>query len=387
MILPTWQSYACFTDEPERIRRMVNQLLLEPFQLGDLNLKNRMVMAPMTRNRAGEGNIQGDLNATYYRQRSGAGLIITEASQVAPHGQGYPYTPGIHNLDQVEGGKKITRAVHDAEGKIFLQLWHVGRISHPDFQQGKPPLAPSAIKPKGQVYTFEGLKDFVTPRALETQEIQDVVADYQKGARLAREAGFDGVEIHGANGYLIDQFLQDISNHRTDWYGGSIENRTRFLLEVVQAVREEWPSNRVGLRLSPSGEFNTMGDSHSRELFTYVIQQLNAFDLAYIHLIRAGDVADKPHLEGDVIGYYGPQIETTVIASTGYDRETGNEELQKGIADLIAFGRPFLANPDLPERFERKAPLNEPDSSTFYGGGEKGYTDYPFLKEEEPASK
>ncbi len=247
---------------------MSKQPLLETFRLGDLNLKNRMVMAPMTRNRAGEGNVQREMNATYYRQRSSAGLIVTEASQVAPHGQGYPYTPGIHNPEQVEGWKKVTQAVHEEEGKIFLQLWHVGRISHPDFHQGKLPLAPSALKPEGQVYTFEGLKDFVTPRALETREIPDMIADYRNGARLAREAGFDGVEIHGANGYLIDQFLQDISNKRTDMYGGSIENRTRFLLEVVQAILEEWPSNRVGLRLSPSGEFNTMGDSHSRELFT-----------------------------------------------------------------------------------------------------------------------
>ncbi len=362
---------------------MSQQELLEPFQLGDLKLQNRIVMAPMTRNRAGQGNVQGAMNATYYRQRSSAGLIITEATQVAPHGQGYPFTPGIHNAEQVEGWKKTTQAVHEEGGKIFLQLWHVGRISHPDFHQGASPIAPSAIKPEGQVYTFEGLKDFEVPRAIETDEIPGLIEDFRKGAALSKEAGFDGVEIHGANGYLIDQFLQDISNHRTDAYGGSIENRTRFLLEVVEAVLEVWPAERVGIRLSPSGEFNTMGDANSRELFNYVIDKLNDYNLTYIHLIRAGDVTGKPHLEGDVIGYYGPKIKTNLITSAGYDRESGNSELQKGIADLVAYARSFLANPDLPKRFELDAPLNEPNPDTFYAGGEKGYIDYPTLEEME----
>lgn len=338
-------------------------------------------MAPMTRNRAGEGNVPGEMNATYYRQRSSAGVIITEATQVAPHGQGYPFTPGIHSEAQVEGWKKVTQAVHEEGGKIFLQLWHVGRISHPDFQNGGLPLAPSAIKPEGQVFTFEGLKDFVTPRALETSEIPGIVADFKKGAQLAKEAGFDGVEVHGANGYLIDQFLQDISNQRTDAYGGSIENRTRFLLEVVHAVLEVWPAERVGIRLSPSGLFNTMGDSNSRELFSYVIEQLNPLNLTYVHLIRPGDVSEHTNLEQDVIGFYGPKVNTNVIASAGYDQDTGNEELNKGTAKFVAYGRSFLANPDLPKRFEVGAELNQPDTDTFYAGGEKGYIDYPTLEE------
>jgi len=362
---------------------MSKQPLLQPYPLGDLQLKNRMVMAPMTRNRAQEGNVPHTLNIEYYRQRSGAGLIVTEGSQVEPRGQGYPFTPGIHSAEQVAGWKLITQAVHENGGRIFLQLWHVGRISHPDFHGGDLPIAPSAIPPSnGQVYTFEGLKDFHTPRAMGKEDIQQVIASFRKGAENAKAAGFDGVEIHGANGYLLDQFLQDSANQREDNYGGSIENRARFVLEVVEAVLQVFPKERVGIRLSPSGLFNIDGDSESRELFSYLIKKLNDYGLAYLHLIRPfTSVEEHPNLEADVISFYGAQFNNTVIANGGYNQESGNAEIENGEADLISFGVPFLANPDLPRRFEQGAELNNPDKATFYGGDEKGYTDYPFLEE------
>jgi len=341
-------------------------------------------MAPMTRSRAGEGLVPTELMATYYTQRASAGLIVTEATQVSPRGIGYIYTPGIYTDAQVAGWKLITDAVHERGGKIFLQLWHVGRISHPSLQpNGEPPVAPSAIAPKGQAFTYEGLKPFETPRALDTAEIPGVIAEFANGALLAQRAGFDGVEIHAANGYLIDQFLQDNTNHRTDVYGGSVENRARFLLEVTEAVVEVWGADRVGVRLSPRGTFNDMGDSDREATFTYAVEQLDRFGLAYLHLVEPiGGMMAEALVPGERLSprfrelFHGP-----IIANGGYDKASANEVLASGEADLVAFGTLFISNPDLPERFASDAPLVEAERATFYGGGEQGYTDYPALAE------
>ena len=353
--------------------------LLSPYKLGNLELPNRIVMAPLTRNRAGQGNVPGQLNATYYTQRASAGLIITEATQVSPQGLGYPSTPGIHSPEQVEGWKLVTDAVHQQGGRIFLQLWHVGRISHPDLQpDGALPVAPSAIAPKGEASTYEGPKPFVTPRALETSEIPEIVEQYRKGAENALQAGFDGVEVHGANGYLLDQFLRDGTNHRTDEYGGSIENRARLLLEVTQAVAGVWGAQRVGVRLSPSGTFNDMHDSNPVATFSYAAEALNQFGLAYLHIVEVNE-ADLRHGGTEVpTRHLHERFTGTLMVNGGYNSDRANAVLGKKEADLVSFGTLFLANPDLPQRFAFNAPLNPPDPTTFYGGGEKGYTDYPF---------
>ena len=367
--------------------------LLSPVKVGPYELPNRVVMAPLTRNRAGSGNVPGSLNATYYAQRASAGLIVTEASQVSPQGLGYPNTPGIYSKEQVAGWRLVTDAVHARGGRIFLQLWHVGRISHPLLQpDGALPVAPSAIAPQGEVQTYEGSHPFVAPRALETEEIPGIIEQYRQGAENALAAGFDGVEIHGANGYLLDQFLQDGSNHRTDQYGGSIENRARLLLEVTQAVTSVWGADRVGVRLSPSGIYNSMHDSNPAALFSYVVSALDRFGLAYLHLVEPrvdtdalnswvnGNVTLDHKQAGFLSRYFRPIFQGTIITASGYDREQGNEVLASGDADLVAYGRLFIANPDLPERFAINAPLNTPDRSTFYGGDERGYTDYPALE-------
>lgn len=344
---------------------------LEPFQLGPTRLKNRMVMAPMTRNRADERDSPHAMNAQYYAQRAGAGLIITEGSQVSPQGKGYPRTPGIYSDEQVAGWRRITDAVHAKGGKIFLQLWHVGRISHSSFQpQGALPVAPSAIKPNGTLFTETGPQPFVTPRALDAEEIPGIVAQFREGARNAKEAGFDGVEIHGANGYLIDQFLRDGANRRTDAYGGSIENRLRFPLEVVDAVSEVWGSNRVGIRLSPVNPFNSMSDSDPQKTFGLAAETLSTRKLAYLHVVESGDsnfdwAAFRRRYKG------------TYIANGGYNAARAIASLESGHADLVSFAVLFLANPDLVERFRQSAPLNTPDRATFYGGDQRGYTDYP----------
>jgi N-ethylmaleimide reductase len=360
--------------------------LLSPYKLGPYELPNRVVMAPLTRNRAGEGNVPHQLNVTYYVQRASAGLIISEATQVSPQGMGYPSTPGIHSPEQVEGWKLITKAVHEKGGRIFLQLWHVGRISHPSLQPGGAlPVAPSASAPEGEALTYEGQKPFVTPRALETEEIPGIVEQYRQGAENALAAGFDGVEIHAANGYLLDQFLQDSTNKRTDEYGGAIENRARLILEVTEAVTNVWGSDRVGIRLSPSGTFNDMHDSNPGETFSYVVKALNRFNLAYLHLVepRADDnFTPGESSNGFPSSFFRPIYNGTIISAGGYDREQGNEVLTAGEADLVAYGRLFIANPDLPQRFALNAELNKPDRSTFYGGDEKGYTDYPFLDQQ-----
>ena len=352
--------------------------LLEPYSLGPISLPNRVVMAPMTRNRA-KGTIPNDLMAAYYRQRAEAGLIITEATQVTPRGQGYPNTPGIHSDAQIEGWRRITEAVHDAGGRIFLQLWHVGRISHPSFHDGARPVAPSALKPEGTTFTAGGEQvPYETPRALATDEVPAVVDSFRQGAANAKAAGFDGVEIHGANGYLIDQFLQSGTNRRTDRYGGSTENRTRFLLEVTEAVTDVWDAERVGVRLSPGGTFNDMHDDDPLVTFGYAAERLGTFDLAYLHAVENELPNGTP-----VSDFMREAYDGTLIVTGGFDRDTGEDALQQGRADLIGYARRFLANPDLPKRFALDAPLNEWDQSTFYGGGAEGYTDYPTLNETE----
>lgn len=355
--------------------------LFTPITLGPLHLPNRVFMAPLTRCRASEGRVPNDLNAEYYAQRSSAGLIISEATSVSPHGFGYPATPGIHTTEQVEGWKKITAAVHAKGGHIYLQLWHVGRISHPAFQpEGVLPIAPSAVKPKGQVFTGTAMEEYVTPRALEASEIPGIIAEYVHGAKLAKEAGFDGVEIHNANGYLLDQFLRDGTNQRTDGYGGSVQNRSRLTLEVTEAVVGVWGADRVGIRFSPSGVFNDMSDSNPLETFGYVLKELNRFGLAYAHItqVTAQDIAHGA-TAGAGPKELRPFWKGSIVSAGGFTKESGNRAIAEGWADAIAFGVSFIANPDLPERLRTDAPLNEPDQPSFYGGTEKGYTDYPFL--------
>ncbi|HEB59799.1 MAG TPA: alkene reductase [Gammaproteobacteria bacterium] len=353
--------------------------LFSPISVGKLELPNRVVMAPLTRNRAGEGNVPTDLNVEYYRQRASAALIITEATQVAAEGVGYPATPGIHTPEQVAGWRKVTDAVHAAGGHIFCQLWFCGRISHPSMLNGKLPVAPSAIRPEGEAMTYEGPQPFVTPKALSEKEIEHIIGEYGRAARLAREAGFDGVEVHAANGYLIDQFLRDGSNQRDDRWGGSLENRARFLTRVLDTVFEAWQPNEVGVRLSPENRFNSMSDSDPAKTFEYVAHQLSGLGLAYLHVLE-GDMLsgertlDYRHLRDVFGGIY--------MANCGYTLERAQAAIANGDADLVAFGQLYIANPDLVERFREGAPLNTPDPETFYGGDAHGYTDYPFLESE-----
>jgi len=352
--------------------------IFSPLKLSPLQLPNRVVMAPMTRNRAGRGNVPGPLNATYYAQRASAGLIISEATQISPQGVGYPGTPGIHNAEQIAGWKDVTDAVHAAGGRMFLQLWHVGRISHPSLQpDGALPVAPSAIAPAGQAMTAEGLKPFVAPRALETEEIAGIVEDYRQAAHNARDAGFDGVELHGANGYLIDQFLRDRSNRRTDRYGGTAQNRVRFLIEVVEAIVGEWGAERVGVRLSPTNPFNDMADSNPASTFATAVAELNRFGLAYLHVVEPA--ASDPVGDGDMpdVRFFRKLWRGALMGNKGYDLARANAVIQAGWADLVSFAVLFLANPDLPVRFRRGGPFNPPDRKTFYGGTATGYTDYP----------
>ncbi|MGK7945210.1 MAG: alkene reductase [Microcystaceae cyanobacterium] len=357
--------------------------LFSPYKLGHLDLPSRIIMAPLTRMRAGQDNVPQAMNIEYYKQRASAALIITEATQISPQGVGYPHTPGIHSEQQIEGWKAITNTVHEQGGHIFLQLWHVGRVSHPSLQpNGALPVAPSAIAPEGMAATYEGEKPFVIPRTLETSEIPLIVQQYAQAAQNAKVAGFDGVEIHSANGYLLDEFLQDGSNKRTDKYGGSIENRSRFLLEVVEAVTKVWHSQRVGVRLSPSSTFMSMSDSNPEALFGYVGQALNQFNLAYLHIVEPrikGDKQDEDNSNGLGVKLFRPLFQGTLITAGAYTRDTGNQVLAEGNADLVAYGRYFIANPDLPKRFKLNAPLNPYDRSTFYTQGTEGYLDYPTL--------
>lgn len=356
-------------------------MLHDPVKVGPYTLPNRFVMAPMTRSRAQAGNVPSALAPTYYAQRASAGLIVTEATQVSPQGVGYPNTPGIHSKEQVEGWKKVTKAVHDKGSRIFLQLWHVGRISNTTLQQnGALPVAPSAIAAKGESMTADyKMVPFPTPRALETDEIAGIVEDFRKGAQNALEAGFDGVELHGANGYLIDQFLRDGTNKRTDKYGGSVENRVRFLNEVTEAVVGVWGAQRVGVRLSPNTAFNDMSDSDPRAVFGAAAKALNGLNLAYIHVTRAGpgEVVPGGPIDAD---FFRPLFKNTIISAAGYDKAQAEAQLKSGNADMIAFATLFISNPDLPARFKVNAPLADADRSTFYGDDAKGYTDYPSLE-------
>ena len=355
--------------------------LFEPVELGSLVLANRIFMAPLTRNRAGADGVPGELAATYYAQRASAGLIVTEATQISPMGKGYIDTPGIHSRAQVQAWKQIVEAVHQSGGRIFLQLWHVGRISHssllPDNVQ---PVAPSAIRAKSQTLIATGLTAVSEPVALTVSGIKETLDEYRRAAGNAKEAGFDGVEIHAANGYLIDQFLKTGSNGRTDEYGGGAANRVRFLTETVERVLEVWESKRVGVRISPTGGFNDMTDQNPCDTFSVAVDRLNRYGLGYLHVVEtaqnskessAEDLAVSAHLRALWQGLY--------IANGGYDGPRGQEALRTGHADAIAFGRSFLANPDLPRRLQLGAALNEPDATTFYGGDAAGYTNYPAL--------
>jgi len=346
--------------------------LLEPITLGDLRLANRIMMAPLTRCRASAGRVPNSLMGEYYVQRASAGLIISEATAVTPMGVGYPNTPGIWSREQIQGWKQITAGVHAAGGKIFLQLWHVGRISDPSYLGGSLPVAPSAIAPKGHVSLLRPLRPFVTPRALELSEIPGIIEAYRQGAANALAAGFDGVEIHGANGYLLDQFLQDRTNQRTDEYGGSIENRARLMLAVTDAVISVWGAQRVAMHLAPRGDAHDMGDSNPAATFGYVARELGRRRLAFLCARESlGDRRLGPDLKKQFGGIY--------VANESHTCESAEQLLQDGEADAVAFGKLFIANPDLPQRFARNAPLNTPDPNTFYGDGPQGFTDYPAL--------
>ncbi|PYC21173.1 alkene reductase [Pseudomonas mosselii] len=344
--------------------------LFDPITLGDLELPNRIIMAPLTRCRADEGRVPNALMAEYYVQRASAGLILSEATSVTPMGVGYPDTPGIWNDQQVRGWLNVTKAIHGAGGRIFLQLWHVGRISHPSYLNGELPVAPSAIQPKGHVSLVRPQSDYPTPRALETEEIADIVEAYRSGAENAKAAGFDGVEIHGANGYLLDQFLQSSTNQRTDRYGGSLENRARLLLEVTDAAIEVWGPGRVGVHLAPRADTHDMADADRAETFTYVARELGKRGIAFIcSREKEADDSIGPLIKAAFGGPY--------IVNERFDKASANAALASGKADAVAFGIPFIANPDLPARLATDAPLNAPRPETFYARGPVGYIDYP----------
>ncbi|AYN93818.1 alkene reductase [Pseudomonas sp. LTJR-52] len=346
--------------------------LFDPIKIGALELPNRFVMAPLTRCRADDNRVPTDLMAEYYAQRASAGLILSEATSVDPMGVGYPNTPGIWSDEQVEGWKKITSAVHKSGGRIMLQLWHVGRISAPLYLQGEKPVAPSAIAAKGHVSLVRPKQEYVIPRALETDEIASIVEAYRKGAENARKAGFDGVEVHGANGYLLDQFLQTSTNQRSDQYGGSIENRARLMLEVTDACIDVWGADRVGVHLSPRCDLHDMGDENPAETFGYLARELGKRGIAFICAREAeADDSLSPQLKDAFGGVF--------IANERFTHDSANAWLESGTADAVAFGVPFIANPDLPERFARQAMLNEPHPETFYVPGPVGYIDYPRL--------
>ncbi|MAM20014.1 MAG: alkene reductase [Christiangramia sp.] len=364
-----------------------NQPLLQTYQLGNLKLKNRVVMAPMTRSRAdNDQNAPTDLHATYYRQRAGAGLIITEGSQVSERAVGYINTPGIHTEEQVEGWKKVTEAVHEEGGKIFIQLWHCGRISHPKFHNGDKPLAPSAVNPEEKVYTPDGFEQTVEPQEMSLQEIQETVQEFKHAAVMAKNANFDGVEIHSSNGYLFHQFFNSKSNLRKDDYGGDIANRARFFFEVLEAIAEVWPENQIGCRFNPSlnGVFGITATEDSIPTFDHIIEKLNAYDLAYVHLSEPfTDVSDIAYLESEIAKHYRGIYKGTLMINAGFDQESGNKVIEEGDADLVSFGKLFISNPDLPERFKNNWPLADWDADTFYTPGEKGYTDYPAYEKTE----
>ena len=375
-----------------------NGVLFQSAKVGRLDLPHRVVMAPLTRSRSQQpGNIPTSLNACYYAQRASAALIISEATQVSQQGQGYAWTPGIHTADQFAGWQLVTDAVHEAGGRIFSQLWHVGRVSHPSLQpDGMLPVAPSPIAPSGEAFVEAenggaALVPFVPPRALQLEEMPYVVQQFERGARNALAAGFDGVEVHAANGYLLDQFLNSTSNRRTDDYGGSVENRARLLMEVIEAVGEVWGSDRVGVRLSPLGTFNDMGDEDPEATFGHVVERLNGYGLAYLHVVRrfkeSEDGTQMNPEAGSMMRLIREVYTGRLMVAGGFELDEAEEWLRTDKADLIAFGRKFLANPDLPERFRLGADLNIDDPTTYYGGDGKGYTDYPTLDQEKEGTE
>lgn len=363
--------------------------LLDPLKIGTITLKNRVIMAPLTRSRSGKEGVPTDLMVQYYRQRASAGLIITEASPISPFGIGYINTPGIYTAPQIEGWKKITEAVHQVGGRIFIQLWHVGRVSHSSFHGGALPVAPSAIAGQGTSFTYDGPRPLEIPRALELEEIPKIIDQYRQAAKNADLAGFDGVEIHGANGYLPDQFLRNGSNHRTDQYGGSIENRARFLLEITQAAIDELGPHRVAVRLSPEGTLSGVFDSDPASILGYAVQKLNELPLAYLHLTERFESVRNPTavpqlqqkaiFQPSVAAYFRPLYQGILIGNGGFQRDTACRAVESGTLDAVAFGKLFISNPDLPRRLAQDLPLQEADRATFYGGGAAGYTDYPSL--------
>ncbi|WP_421802736.1 alkene reductase [Flagellimonas sp.] len=365
------------------------QNLLTPYNK-NINLKNRVVMAPMTRSRAvnDENKPTDELQGLYYEQRASAGLIITEGSQVSERAVGYVNTPGIHTKAQVEGWKKVTKRVHDKGGKIFIQLWHVGRMSHPDFHDGELPLSSSAINPNEQSYTPDGFKDTVTPKEMTKEDIKTTVEDFKNAAKNAVEAGFDGVEIHSSNGYLFHQFFNGTSNKRTDEYGGSHENKARFFFEVLDAIKEVIPEEKIGARFNPSlnGVFGMTMDEDTIPTFEYIIKKLNDYNLAYIHLSEPfTDVSDIPYAVTEIAKHFRPLYNGTLMINAGFDQDSGNEVIASGNADLVAFGKPYISNPDLVERFEKGLELAEWDKDTFYTPGKEGYTDYPMANSKQEA--
>jgi N-ethylmaleimide reductase len=358
---------------------MTDNTIFQPYTLGSLTLANHFVMAPLTRNRAGAGLVPSELAATYYAQRASAGLLITEATQISAQAQGYQDTPGLYTQAQIDGWRKVTNAVHAQGGKIFVQLWHVGRISHVDLQpNGLAPVAPSAIRAGTKTFVNNGFADVSEPRTLELEEIPGIIEDFRQAAANAIAAGFDGVEIHGANGYLLEQFLKDGANQRTDLYGGSIENRARLLLEVTAAVSKEIGADRTGVRISPVSPANAISCSEPQKQYDYVAEQLNTLRVVYLHVVEGATGGPRDVAPFDYASLRR-RFKNTYIGNNGYDMELATAQLAAGKADLFALGRPFISNPDLVERLKTGAALNELDGTTLYGGGAKGYTDYPTL--------
>lgn len=363
---------------------MKTQNLLKPYTSETLNLKNRVVMAPMTRGRAvNDGQVPtSELHGLYYEQRASAGLLITEGSQVSAEAIGYVNTPGIYTDAQVEGWKEVTQRVHNQGGTVFMQLWHVGRMSHPDFHNGALPVSASAINPNAKSFTYDGFKDTVTPKAMTVEDIKRTIVDFKKAAKNAIDAGFDGIEIHSSNGYLFQQFFNGCSNVRTDEYGGSIENKARFFFEVLDAIKEVVPQEKIGARFNPSCHetFGMLVDEETIPTFEYIIKRLNDYNLAYIHLSEPfTDVSEVPFAVTEIAKHFRPMYNGTLIINTAFDQEKGNKVLEDGDADLVAYGKPYISNPDLIERFEKNLELAEWDQDTFYTGGAKGYTDYPTI--------
>jgi N-ethylmaleimide reductase len=358
--------------------------LLEHINIGTSRLKNRMAMAPMTRSRANMEGVVGESTVLYYTQRASAGLIISEGINISPQAQGSPLTPGIYTREQIEAWKRVTQAVHQHDGTIYAQLWHTGRVGHSLVKNGALPVAPSALGIQGQQhFTMEGMKDYETPHALTIEEIQHIIQDYKQAALNAMEAGFDGVELHAAFGYLPNQFLADSSNQRADQYGGSLENQNRFVVEVMNALVEAVGAHKAAIRLSPTSTYNNISHQQPMEQFSILMEYLNTLPLAYVHIMKVPFPAEQfPHYPADAVEAFGKLSRHPVIANFGYGRETGEAELQKGIAKMISYGTLFLANPDLPKRFEINAALNPVDSATMYGGGDHGYIDYPFFNEQ-----